>query len=155
PVTHPGRTAKVIVSGREIGMIAEVSEIVAEAQDLPRRTYLFDLDGDVLFALSSDTTVRYTPLPKFPAVVRDLAPVFSSAVPYATIEEASRAAAGNLLESLRLMGVYTGANVGEGNRSLTLRLTFRSGEGTLRDADVENALIEVRTALTNLGGEFR
>jgi len=155
PVTHPGRTAKVIVSGREIGMIAEVSEIVAEAQDLPRRTYLFDLDGDVLFALSSDTTVRYTPLPKFPAVVRDLAPVFSSAVPYATIEEASRAAAGNLLESLRLMDVYTGANVGEGNRSLTLRLTFRSGEGTLRDADVENALIEVRTALTNLGGEFR
>ena len=155
PISHPGRTATITVNGQNIGLVAELSEVIAEAENLPRRTYLFDLDGDALFAHAAETTVRYTPLPRFPAIVRDLAPVFPARVSYAAIEDAARNAAGPLLESLRLTDVYTGANVGDGNRSLTLRLTFRSPATTLRDAEVEESLTQIRATLITLGGEFR
>jgi phenylalanyl-tRNA synthetase beta chain len=157
PITHPGRTATVSApDGAPLGLVAELSEATVTTHDLPRRTYVFDLDGDALARQASDTTgARYEPLPKFPSVVRDLAPVFDASVPYAQIEQAARDSAGPLLESLRLTDVYTGANVGEGRRSLTLRFTFRSRTGTLKDAEVEAALSGVRAALTALGGDLR
>jgi phenylalanyl-tRNA synthetase beta chain len=155
PITHPGRTATVSVNGHMLGIVAELNEPTVETQDLPRRTYVFDLDGDVLRSLASDTRIKYTPLPKFPAVFRDLAPVFSLDAPYTAIEQAARQASGPLLESLRLTDIYTGPNLGEGKRSLTLRFTFRSAAGTLKDAEVETALANIRQALTELGGDFR
>jgi phenylalanyl-tRNA synthetase beta chain len=155
PITHPGRTATVSVAGETIGLIAELSEVTVEANDLPRRTYIFDLDGDALARLAGDAKGHYTSLPKYPAVARDLAPVFAASVSYADIEKAVTEAAGPLLESLRLTEVYTGANLGEGKKSPTLRLTFRSATGTLKDAEVEAALGGVRAALTALGGELR
>jgi phenylalanyl-tRNA synthetase beta chain len=155
PNTHPGRTAAVSIGGKTIGLIGELSEATVEGMDLPRRTYVFDLDGDALLRLAAGTQVRYTPLPRYPAVVRDLAPVFPTKTPYTEIERTAVEAAGPLLESLRLTDVYAGANVGEGNRALTLRFTFRSPAGTLKDADVEAVLAQVRDALTTIGGDFR
>jgi phenylalanyl-tRNA synthetase beta chain len=155
PITHPGRTATVTVGGETLGIIAELSEVTVETNDLPRRTYIFDLDGDAIARLAGDAKAHYTPLPKYPAVTRDLAPVFDASVPYAEIEKAVTEAAGPLLESLRLTDVYTGANLGEGRKSPTLRLTFRSASGTLKDAEVEAALGGIRTALTAVGGELR
>jgi phenylalanyl-tRNA synthetase beta chain len=154
PLTHPGRTATVSVGGQTVGVVAEVSEAVAEAQGLPRRTYVFDLDGDALLALftAGGSAVRYAPLPKYPSIVRDLAPVFASSTPYAEVERIAAGAAGPLLESLRLTDVYEGANLGEGKRSLTLRFTFRSKTATLKDAEVEAALSEVRRALVEQAG---
>lgn len=155
PITHPGRTALVSVNSESVGIVAELSEATVEAEDLPRRTYVFDLDAGALQRFASDTAIRYAPLPKYPAVTRDLAPVFGPSVPFADIEQTARQAAGPLLESLRLTDVYTSANIGEGNRALTLRFTFRCATGTLKEAQVEEALASVRTALTTLGGDFR
>jgi len=156
PITHPGRTATISVNGEEIGLVAELSEVTAASQDLPRRTYVFDLDGDALARLAGEIRIRHSSLPRFPAVTRDLAPVFAAATPYAAIESAAAEAAGPLLESLRLTDVYTGANLGEGKRSLTLRFTFRSADRTLKDAEVDAALNAVRAALTEAtGAEFR
>lgn len=156
PITHSGRTATISARGEALGIVAELSEATVTAHDLPRRTAIFDLDGDALRRLGADAVVGYLPLPRYPAVTRDLAPVFPSTVPYADIEAAARAAAGPLLESLRLTDVYEGANLGAGRRSLTLRLTFRAPERTLKDAEVEAALTPVRAALVeNLGADLR
>ena len=155
PITHPGRTALIAVGGETIGLVAELSETVAASHDLPRRTYVFDLDGDALTRLAADSAVRFTSLPKYPSITRDLAPVFAQSASFASIETAAREAAGPLLESLRLTDVYTGANVGENNRSVTLRFTFRSPVGTLKETEVETALTAIRTALTTIGGDFR
>jgi len=157
PLTHGGRTASVTVHGETLGMVAELSETVVADHDLPRRTYVFDLDGDALQALftSGDARIRYTPLARYPAVVRDLAPVFASSVGFASIERAATDAAGPLLESLRLTDVYEGANLGENRRALTLRFTFRSQTGTLKDAEVDAALTNVRAALVALGADLR
>ncbi|GAB4452626.1 MAG: phenylalanine--tRNA ligase subunit beta [Armatimonadaceae bacterium] len=155
PLTHSGRTAGIYAGGEQIGVVAELSAATIEAEELPRRACIFNLDGDVLLRHLSDRSVNYAPLPRFPAVVRDLAPVFPVAVSYAEIEKAATEAAGTLLQSLRLTDIYTGASLGEGMRALTLRFTFRSPERTLKDTEVESALQNVREALTRLGGEFR
>ena len=155
PITHGGRTASITVAGEAVGLVAELSEATVTGHDLPRRTYIFDLDGDALARLSAETGYKFTPLPRYPAVVRDLAPVFDVSVPFAQIEGAVRGAAGPLLESLRLTDLYTGPTTGEGKRSLTLRLTFRSAGGTLKEAEVEAALAQVRVALAEVGGELR
>lgn len=156
PITHPGRTAFVSIQGDAIGMVAELSEIVVAAHDLPRRTYVFDLDGDALRRFAGDARAHYVPLPRFPAVTRDVAPVLDRAVPYAEVATVATGAAGVLLESLRLTDVYEDVSLGLDKRSLTLRLTFRSPERTLKDAEVEAALALVRTALTStLGADLR
>ncbi|MDX1934920.1 MAG: phenylalanine--tRNA ligase subunit beta [Capsulimonadales bacterium] len=155
PGTHPGRTATVLLGEEAIGFVGELSEQTVEAHDLPRRTYVFDLDGEVLMRRAGDIRIGWTQVPKFPAIVRDLAPVFGSEIDFGTIEKAAITAAGPLLESFRLTDVYTGANLPEGKRSLTLRFTFRSSERTLKDSDVDAALAAVRQALTTLGGDFR
>jgi phenylalanyl-tRNA synthetase beta chain len=161
PITHPGRTAMVRIGDETVGLVAELNEVVVSQHDLPRRTYVFDLDGDVLRRLAETLggaagRVRYSPVPRFPAVVRDLAPVFSKQVVYADIERAAKEAAGPLLEDLRLVDVFEGANLGEGRRSLTLRFTFRSPERTLKDAEVGAALTSVRARLSeDLGADLR
>jgi phenylalanyl-tRNA synthetase beta chain len=155
PALHPGRTALLRAGGQALGLVGEVSETTAANHDLPRRTYVFDLNGDVLAGLGEDTSPRFTSLPRFPAVVRDIAPVFDRTKPFAEIEATAIRAAGTLLESLRLTDVYSGPNVGEGRVSLTLRFTFRSATGTLKDADVETALNAVRAALIGQGGDLR
>ena len=155
PLTHSGRTAEVRAGDRVLGTVAELSETTVEDRELPRRACIFDLDGDALLALSSDANVHYVPLPRFPAVTRDLAPVFPVRVAYADIERATTEAAGPLLESLRLTDIYQGTALGDSKRALTLRLVFRSPDRTLKDADVDAALTAIRTALTELGGEFR
>jgi phenylalanyl-tRNA synthetase beta chain len=155
PIAHPYRTAQLTIDGERVGWIGELSEATAEARETPRRTVVFDLDGDALSRLAGSARMGYAPLPRFPAVTRDLAPVFEKTVPFARIDAAARSAAGPSLESLRLTDVYDGANVGEGHRSLTLRFVFRSATATLTDGEVEEALRAVRAALTALGGVLR
>lgn len=158
PITHPGRTATIRVAGEPVGLVAELSEIVVGERDLPRRTCIFDLDGDALQRLleANGQTSRYAPVPKFPAVTRDLAPVFDKSVPYAAIERAVTRSAGPLLERLSLVDVYEGANLGANRRALTLRLIFRSPSRTLTDAEVEDALESSRTRLRDdLGADLR
>jgi phenylalanyl-tRNA synthetase beta chain len=156
PITHPGRTASVSANGVTLGIVAELSETVAEAHDLPRRTCILDLDADALHALAGEIRARYTHLPRYPVVVRDVAPIFDQATPYADVARVAEPAAGPLLESLRLADVYQGANLGANRKSLTLRFTFRAHDRTLRDAEVDAALAAVRAALeSEAGAEFR
>jgi phenylalanyl-tRNA synthetase beta chain len=156
-ITHPGRTGTIRAGGETLGVVAELSEAVVTTHDLPRRTCVFDLDGDALMRLGRDgAQIRYAPLPRYPAVTRDLAPVLAISVPYADVEAVATRTAGPLLESLRLTDVYEGPNLGAGRRALTLRLTFRSPERTLKEAEVEEALGRVRAALhEELGADLR
>lgn len=157
PNMHPGRTAQITIAGENIGYVAELSEIVVESHELPRRVYVFDLDGDALLARwSGNVASRYAPLPKYPSVTRDVAPVFDKSVSFGQIEQIAKEAAGPLLERFALTDVYEGANLGENKHALTLRFTFRSANGTLKDAEVESALASVRDALrAQTGAELR
>ncbi len=153
---HPGRCAAVSVAGRTVGYVAEVDpDWVKDALDAPAgtgRVAVFELDADALRGMSGQTP-RFHPLPRFPAVTRDLAVVVDMATPYALLEDTSRNAADPaLIQAVTLASLYTGKGVPEGKKSVALRLTFQAEDRTLTDADVDAQLAAVRTALAERAG---
>jgi len=131
---HPGRCAQLLVGGTVLGHAGELHPQVCRAVGVPVRTAAVELDLDVLMA-SAPEVVRGPELSTFPVAKEDVALVVADTVTAAEVEEALREGAGELLESVRLFDVYTGAQVGEGRRSLAFALRFRAPDRTLTDAE--------------------
>ena len=91
----------------------------------------------------------YSPLPKYPAVTRDLSFVCDEALTVAKAEQTITAAAGKLLRSVKLFDIYRGANLGEGKKSLAFSLELRADDRTLTDADTEPVITQVLGALAS------
>lgn len=103
-----------------------------------------------LFA-ARKAAVIYKPLPRYPAVERDLALLCDEELPVAEIESVIREAGGKLLESIALFDVYQGPQIGAGKKSVAFSLMFRSPEGTLSDGDIEPALQKIFRNLKEKG----
>jgi phenylalanyl-tRNA synthetase beta chain len=168
PFLHPGRSAAVLAvpsvgsalagereSGQPVrlGFIGELHPLVARAWDL-QGAAAFAIDLGKLAALASPL-VEFTAFGPFPPLRLDLAVTLPETVAAAEVLARVRGAAGRTLEDARVFDVYTGAQVGEGRRSLALALSFRTLERTLTDADVEPVRANVVAALEQLGGELR
>ncbi|MGY1917274.1 phenylalanine--tRNA ligase subunit beta [Blastococcus sp. SYSU DS0973] len=125
---HPGRCAELLVGDRVIGHAGELHPKVCEALGVPDRTAVMELDAD---ALPTPAVPQAPAISTFPPVLLDLAVVVADDVPSADVTAALRAGAGELLESLRLFDVYTGAPVPAGSRSLAYALTVRAPDRTL------------------------
>ena len=89
----------------------------------------------------------YTPLPRFPAITRDIAVVCDAAVPVGELTECIRKAEKNVLRGVKLFDVYTGVGIPEGKKSVAFSLTLRSDDGTLTDDHAEEAVRAVLDAL--------
>jgi phenylalanyl-tRNA synthetase beta chain len=138
PAFHPGRCAELLVDGSVVGTAGELHPRVVEATGLSDRTCAWELDLGALMAAAP--AVR--PAPRVgtqPVAKEDLALVVSDAVTAADVEEALRAGAGELLESVRLFDVYRGPQVPEGHRSLAFALRFRAPDRTLEAAETAAA----------------
>ncbi|RFU19593.1 phenylalanine--tRNA ligase subunit beta [Geodermatophilus marinus] len=125
---HPGRCAELLVDGAVVGHAGELHPRVCAALQLPARTSVMELDLDALPAAGVPAGPRVS---AFPPVLMDLALVVGEEVPAAEVDAALRAGAGDLLESLRLFDVWTGAPVPAGSRSLAYALTLRAPDRTL------------------------
>ena len=158
---HPGRTARVIVDGINIGYVAELDPYeVIEHLELPPSTgriAAYELDTEILRSLAGKISARkYTPLPKYPAVSRDIALIFDLTVTYGEIEWLVAHSLVDLVESAALLSVYTGDKIPSGKKSVAIRLTLRSKSRTLTETDAEGALTAVRELLIKeLGAEAR
>lgn len=146
-----GRGARLVLGGIELGCFGEVALAVREAFDLPAPVYAAELSLTALIGLPA-AAAGFEPLPRFPAVQRDLAIVVASDVTAAQVEAAILALDLPLLARLSLFDVYTGGQVGEGRRSLAWSLTFQAPDRTLTDAEV-NRLHE--RIVTEIGQRFR
>jgi phenylalanyl-tRNA synthetase beta chain len=125
---HPGRCAALLVDGVVVGHAGELHPSVCAAVEVPKRTCAMELN------LSAVPLPEPTPAPglsNFPAALIDVALVVPSEVPTASVEKSIVEGAGPLLESVRLFDVYTGAQVGDGRKSLAYKLTFRAPDRTL------------------------
>lgn len=152
---HPGRCAELVVSGEVVGWAGEMHPRACAALGLPPRTCAAELDLDAVLAAS----VEHVPAPAlstFPPAHVDVALVVPLSAAAAAVEEALRAGAGDLLEELRLFDVYTGPQVGEGNKSLAYQLRFRAPGATLTDEQV-NAMRDaaIAEAATRTGAALR
>jgi len=151
---HPGRCARVLVCGQAVGHIGELHPTVVEEFDLEGRVVALELGLEP--ALDIDLPRRARPLPKFPAVGRDLAVVVAEDAEAGPLLRAIKAAGGELLESASAFDEYRGSQVPEGRKSVAFALTFRSAERTLTDAEVDRELESIRSALAKQhGATFR
>ena len=103
---------------------------MVEAYGLPSRTCAMELELSLLEALVSGP-VEAPPVSSYPIATQDVALIVPEETPEAEVASALREGAGDLLESIRLFDVYTGIQVGEGNKSLAYALRFRAADRTL------------------------
>ncbi|MDM7856234.1 phenylalanine--tRNA ligase subunit beta [Cellulomonas alba] len=138
---HPGRCARLATAdGTLVGHAGELHPNVVAAHDLPPRTAAFELDLDELLAAAPEGPVEATPVSSFPVAKEDVALVVPADVPAAEVLAAVRAGAaaseaGDVVEDVRLFDVYTGDQVGAGNRSLAFSLRLRAADRTLTAAE--------------------
>ena len=156
PFLHPGRAALVRTdAGRELGWIGELHPLVTRAWDLEGPVAAFDLDVDALVELTEGDVQVYGDVTSFPAVLQDIAVVVAEDVPASRVEEAVRAGGGELLGRVEVFDVYHGEQVGEGNKSLALRLEFRAPDRTLTDEEVAQRRAAIERQLEQIGGRLR
>ncbi|MDY0341811.1 MAG: phenylalanine--tRNA ligase subunit beta, partial [Coriobacteriia bacterium] len=144
PWLQPGRTAEVIVGGDVVGWLGEVGADVLDAFDASGPVAAFELSVSALVKAASRTSRSFADIPRFPAVVLDLALVVSEDVTAEKVAGVLRSAGGKLLESVRLFDVYRDEvstsggehRLPEGKKSLAFSLVYRAADRTLSDEDV-------------------
>ena len=151
---HPGRCALLSIAGERLGVVGEIHPKVAETYGVDARICCFELDFELLFR-NAKTEKTYRPLPKFPAVSRDLALICSDDIPVASLEKAIRAGAGPLLEEIRLFDVYRGEQIEKGKKSVAFSLVLRSAEGTLTEEQIGAAVKRAVGELEKIGAALR
>ncbi len=139
-----GQSATVVANGATLGVFGRLAAPVAEQHGIPRDDLVFvgELDLDTAPARPG-APIRVAPLPRFPSVSRDVALLVDDTLPAATLRDTIRAAAPATLVQVREFDRYQGKGIPEGKISLALRLTFRSADRTLTDAEVQAAMDEV------------
>lgn len=131
---HDGRSAKVLANGKEIGYIGEIHPDVAENYELTDRVYVAEINLDALLGYSN--VIKFTPIPKYPNVERDIALVADENLPVGNIIKFISEFS-DLIEKVELFDVYRGAQVESGKKSVALNVSLRSLEHTLKDEEVQ------------------
>lgn len=146
PTFHPGRCARVSVGGVDLGCFGQIHPLVARSYGIDGEIFAAELNFTVLLSLQLPEKT-YTPLPKYPAVTRDIAVVCGEAVTVAALSDCIRAAGGKLLRSVELFDIYRGKGIASGSKSAAFRLTLRADDRTLTDADSDGVVSAVLAAL--------
>ena len=144
PYMHGGRTARILINGENIGYIGEFHPKVLENYEIGTRAYAGVLDIEAL--IENARLVReYKPLPKFPAVSRDIAVLTPEAVFVEQIEDIIKEEGKSILESVNFFDVYRGLQIPKGYKSVAYSLKFRASDRTLTDDEVNpvmNAIVD-------------
>jgi phenylalanyl-tRNA synthetase beta chain len=158
PGLHPGRTAALLLRGAEIGLVGQLHPDEADRRDLPEPVVVGELLLEPFLAATpadGHPPVRAAVLTRHPAMTVDVALVAPDDVAYATLFAAVRDGAGELLDDAWWFDEYRGEQVGEGNRSIAIRLRLQSAERQLTDDDAETVIAAVAAAAERVGATLR
>jgi phenylalanyl-tRNA synthetase beta chain len=133
--TRTGHTAEILSNDRPLGLVGEIHPEVLANYDLKQPAFLFELHFDQLLPLVKDTT-QYRPIPKFPAIFRDITIIVDNDIETQRIIAEGYRQAEALVESFNLLSIFEGKPIAEGKKSVSLRVTYRSPDKTLQDEDV-------------------
>ena len=155
PSYHPGRCARITVDGVDIGVMGQVHPLVAANYGMDSEVFCAELDLTKMMGMLLPEPT-YVPLPKYPAVSRDLAVVCDEEVTVAQAEKVIAVAAGKLLRDVKLFDIYRGVGVPTGKKSMAFSLELRADDRTLTDSDSEAVTSKVLKALEDqLGATLR
>jgi phenylalanyl-tRNA synthetase beta chain len=154
PFLHPGRSARILADGEPAGWLGEIHPLVAANWDLDDTVAAFELDLDVV---PVPTTPLYREVSSFPDVREDLAVVVPEHVSADELIDAVKGAGRPLLGGVEVFDVYRDPDkLGQGNKSLALRLTYRATDRTLTDEEVAGRREAIAAAVQNaVGGRIR
>ena len=142
---HPGRCAAVVLDGRLLGYIGELHPTVASTFKIEGRLVAIEIDVEPVLAAAR--IPRAQPLPRFPAIERDLAVVVEDHVAASALLATIKEVGGDYLEQAHAFDEYHGPQVPEGHKSIAFTLTFRSPERTLTDAEVDKVMTETKLGM--------
>ena len=151
---HPGRCASIFINDEQAGIIGEIHPQVLENYDLELRTYVASIDIDILYNQSL-CEKSYTPLPKFPAITRDLALICDANTPVGELTQIIKTSGGKLLEDVSLFDIYKGKQIAEDKKSVAFNLSFRSHDETLTVERADSAVKKILKALDTVGAVLR
>ncbi|TCK06717.1 phenylalanine--tRNA ligase subunit beta [Phorcysia thermohydrogeniphila] len=151
---HPGQSAKVFVDGKEVGFIGKLHPDVLERFEVKQDIFVGELNLGELLKLSEGKRIRFSQIPKFPPVSRDIAVLVDLDLPVAEVEKVIRKSA-KYLERLKLFDIYTGKGIPEGKKSVAFSLLFRSPDRTLSDEEVNKIMDVIIKELEKIGAKLR
>jgi phenylalanyl-tRNA synthetase beta chain len=156
PSFHPGKCARVLSSGRGIGVFGEIHPLVRERFDLPGGPLLAaEVDFEALQDLAQ-ARGGIRPVPIYPPVLEDLAIVVHESVAAEQVESVIRSSGGSMVTEIRLFDLYRGDQVGAGRKSLAYSLTYQAPDRTLTDEEVAQVRARiVRRLEADLGARLR
>ena len=146
PSYHPGRCAEITVDGVYVGVFGQVHPLVAKNYGIDSEIYAAELEFSALSTLLAPAAT-YTPLPKYPAVSRDIAVVCDKALTASELEDCICSAGGTLLRDVRLFDIYCGKGIDDDKKSMAFSLVLRADDRTLTDADSDGVIASVLSAL--------
>jgi phenylalanyl-tRNA synthetase beta chain len=150
---HPGRCAAVVIGDTVVGHAGQLHPAVVERSSLPKGTCAVELDLDAIPITEAMPAPAVSP---FPAVFQDVSLIVGEDIAAQTVVDAVRDGAGELLEDVRLFDVYTGPQIGDGRKSVTLALRFRAADRTLTEDEASAARdAAVKTATDRVGAVQR
>lgn len=153
---HPGKSARIVTGGEEAGFLGELHLDFQEKLGVPKRVYLFELDLQKLASFVKSAKKRFSPLPKFPSVRRDIALIVGENVPAGEILDEIKKLRLSLIEEASVFDVFRGKPVEEGKKSIAISLTLRAAEKTLTEEEINEVQTKVLSRLKSaLGGELR
>ena len=155
PSYHPGRCAQVYAGDRLLGVMGQIHPLVAQNYGVDAQFYCAELElNDLMAAKGADP--EYVPLPKFPAVTRDIAVVCDEAVTVGMLEECIRKGAKGLLKDCKLFDIYRGKGVAEGKKSVAFNLVLRADDRSLTSEEADEDVKSILAALEkDLGAVLR
>ncbi|GER70199.1 phenylalanine--tRNA ligase beta subunit [Weizmannia acidilactici] len=151
---HPGRTAKILLGGNVIGFVGQVHPNVQKELDI-KETYVFELKLGPVYDYPVEP-IQYQPIPRFPAVTRDIALVVDRGVEAGHLQTVIEEAGGALLKSVSIFDLYDGEHMEPGKKSIAFSLTYYDPERTLTDEEVVSQHEKVLAAVKEkTGAELR
>ncbi|MDD6380371.1 MAG: phenylalanine--tRNA ligase subunit beta [Lachnospiraceae bacterium] len=154
PYLHPGRCADIIYDGQVIGYLGELHPTVAANYDIKDRVYIAVIDMPYIVKFANFDK-KYTGIANFPASTRDLSLTMPEDTLAGDVEKIFYAEGGEYLESVKLFDVYEGAQVADGYKSISYRLTFRANDRSLSDTDVNAAMDSILGRLAQMDVTLR
>ena len=152
---HPGRSAKILIGKDRIASFGEVHPEVLENYGIDEKVYYAVIDVEK-FAKYGKNNKKYTPIPKYPAVERDIALVVDEDIEVGQIESIISKKAKNILEKAELFDVYRSEKLGQNKKSVAYELIFRAPDRTLTDDEIKNTMEVITKELqATLGAELR
>ena len=143
---HPGRCAKVYAGETYLGVFGQIHPLVAANYGMDTEVYTAELSFDAMYEKRGDIPV-YQPLPKFPAVTRDIAVVCDEAVTVGALEESIRRGAKGLLKDVSLFDIYRGPGVAIDKKSVAFNLVLRADDRSLTGEEADEDVQSILAAL--------